>query len=141
MPDGTTRFFTMASLYHHMDVPPSVSITAVAEVSLAKINPEANHEHVWIPVGLWRDYRDYAVHNTAKVHRDSVAIFGLGVIGLAAVQGLASKSRTHYRYRHQPGHPNLPVSSVQPTASTRTTTTNRLKMCRLKSTNGALTTL
>ena len=37
---------------------------------------------------LWRYHRIGAVHNTAKVQEgDSVAVFGLGAIGLAVVQG------------------------------------------------------
>ncbi|VGH13158.1 S-(hydroxymethyl)glutathione dehydrogenase [Klebsiella quasipneumoniae] len=61
--------------------------TVVAEVSLAKINPQANHEHVCL-LGCGVTTGIGAVHNTAKVQPgDSVAIFGLGGIGLAAVQG------------------------------------------------------
>lgn len=60
--------------------------TVVAEVSLAKINPEANHEHVCL-LGCGVTTGIGAVHNTAKVQEgDSVAVFGLGGIGLAVVQ-------------------------------------------------------
>ncbi|WP_426727307.1 zinc-binding dehydrogenase [Enterobacter cloacae complex sp. 288G10] len=59
----------------------------MAEVSLAKINPEANHQHVCL-LGCGVTTGIGAVHNTAKVQPgDSVAIFGLGAIGLAAVPG------------------------------------------------------
>jgi len=59
----------------------------VAEVSLAKINPEANHEHVCL-LGCGVTTGIGAVHNTAKVQEgDTVAVFGLGGIGLAVVQG------------------------------------------------------
>ena len=75
----------------------------VAEVSLAKINPEANHEHVCL-LGCGVTTGIGAVHNTAKVQPgDSVAVFGLGAIGLAVVRGRASgESGTDYRYRYQP---------------------------------------
>ncbi len=108
MPDGTTRFsYNGQPLYHYMGCSTFSEYTVVAEVSLAKINPEANHEHVCL-LGCGVTTGIGAVHNTAKVQPgDSVAIFGLGAIGLAAVQGLASKSRTHYRYRHQPGQIEL----------------------------------
>lgn len=61
--------------------------TVVAEMSLARISPEVNHEHVCLPsCGVTTDIG--AVHNTAKVQPDdSVAAFGLGAIGLAVVQG------------------------------------------------------
>ncbi|OUH78846.1 S-(hydroxymethyl)glutathione dehydrogenase [Klebsiella pneumoniae] len=56
-------------------------------MEVAKINPQANHEHVCL-LGCGVTTGIGAVHNTAKVQPgDSVAIFGLGGIGLAAVQG------------------------------------------------------
>jgi len=61
--------------------------TVVAEVSLAKVNPKANPEHVCL-LGCGVTTGIGAVHNTAKVQKgDSVAVFGLGGIGLAVVQG------------------------------------------------------
>lgn len=61
--------------------------TVVAEVSLAKINPQANHEEVCL-LGCGVTTGIGAVHNTAKVQEgDSVAVFGLGGIGLAVLQG------------------------------------------------------
>src|SRR6478609_8053916 len=47
MPDGSTRFsYNGQPLYHYMGCSTFSEYTVVAEVSLAKINPEANHEHV-----------------------------------------------------------------------------------------------
>ncbi|GAP25515.1 MULTISPECIES: S-(hydroxymethyl)glutathione dehydrogenase/class III alcohol dehydrogenase [unclassified Gluconobacter] len=88
MPDGTTRFsYNGQPLYHYMGCSTFSEYTVVAEVSLAKINPEANPEHVCL-LGCGVTTGIGAVHNTAKVQPgDSVAIFGLGGIGLAAVQG------------------------------------------------------
>ncbi len=56
--------------------------TVVAEVSLAKINPDANPEHVCL-LGCGVTTGLGAVKNTAKVQEgDTVAVFGLGGIGL-----------------------------------------------------------
>lgn len=88
MPDGTTRFsYEGRPLYHYMGCSTFSEYTVVAEVSLAKINPEANPEHVCL-LGCGVTTGIGAVHNTAKVQPgDSVAVFGLGGIGLAAIQG------------------------------------------------------
>ncbi|ALR18530.1 S-(hydroxymethyl)glutathione dehydrogenase/class III alcohol dehydrogenase [Vibrio natriegens] len=88
MPDGTTRFsYNGQPLYHYMGCSTFSEYSVVAEVSLAKINPQANHEHVCL-LGCGVTTGIGAVHNTAQVQPgDSVAIFGLGAIGLAVVQG------------------------------------------------------
>jgi len=88
MPDGSTRFsYNGEPLYHYMGCSTFSEYTVVAEVSLAKINPAANHEQVCL-LGCGVTTGIGAVHNTAKVQPgDSVAVFGLGGIGLAVVQG------------------------------------------------------
>ena len=88
MPDGTTRFsYNGQPIYHYMGCSTFSEYTVVAEVSLAKINPEANPEHVCL-LGCGVTTGIGAVHNTAKVQEgDSVAVFGLGGIGLAVIQG------------------------------------------------------
>lgn len=88
MPDGTTRFsYQGQPIYHYMGCSTFSEYSVVAEVSLAKINPEANHEQVCL-LGCGVTTGIGAVHNTAKVQEgDSVAVFGLGAIGLAVVQG------------------------------------------------------
>ena len=88
MPDGTTRFsYDGKPLYHYMGCSTFSEYTVVAEVSLAKVSPEANHEQVCL-LGCGVTTGIGAVHNTAKVQPgDSVAVFGLGAIGLAVVQG------------------------------------------------------
>jgi len=88
MPDGTTRFsFEGKPVYHYMGCSTFSEFTIVAEVSLAKINPAANPEHVCL-LGCGVTTGIGAVHNTAKVQGgDSVAVFGLGAIGLAVIQG------------------------------------------------------
>jgi len=88
MPDGSTRFsYNGAPIYHYMGCSTFSEYTVVAEVSLAKINPDANPEHVCL-LGCGVTTGIGAVHNTAKVQEgDSVAVFGLGGIGLAVIQG------------------------------------------------------
>lgn len=88
MPDGTTRFsYNGQPIYHYMGCSTFSEYTVVAEVSLAKINPKANAQQVCL-LGCGVTTGIGAVHNTAKVQEgDSVAVFGLGGIGLAVVQG------------------------------------------------------
>lgn len=88
MPDGTSRFsYQGQPIYHYMGCSTFSEYTVVAEVSLAKVHPEANPEHVCL-LGCGVTTGLGAVKNTAKVQAgDSVAVFGLGGIGLAVVQG------------------------------------------------------
>ncbi len=88
MPDGSTRFSHKgAPLYHYMGTSTFSEYTVVAEVSLAKINPAAPLEKVCL-LGCGVTTGLGAVHKTAKVKAgDSVAVFGLGGIGLAVIQG------------------------------------------------------
>lgn len=96
MPDGTTRFsYNGQPIYHYMGCSTFSEYTVVAEVSLAKIDPEADPEQVCL-LGCGVTTGLGAVKNTAKVQPgDTVAVFGLGGIGLAVVQGakLAGASR------------------------------------------------
>src|SRR5690606_32043401 len=87
-PDGTTRFsYQGKPVYHYMGCSTFAEHTVVAEVSLAKVNPEANPEHTCL-LGCGVTTGIGAVHNTAKVQEgDSVAVFGLGAIGLAGPRG------------------------------------------------------
>lgn len=88
MPDGTSRFsYDGKPVHHYMGCSTFSEYTVVAEVSLAKINPEANHEQVCL-LGCGVTTGIGAVHNTAKVQPgDTAAVFGLGGIGLAVIQG------------------------------------------------------
>jgi S-(hydroxymethyl)glutathione dehydrogenase / alcohol dehydrogenase len=88
MPDGSTRFsYQGQPLYHYMGCSTFSEYTVVAEVSLAKVNPKANPEQVCL-LGCGVTTGLGAVKNTAKVQPgDSVAVFGLGGIGLAVIQG------------------------------------------------------
>ena len=88
MPDGTTRFsYEGKPIYHYMGTSTFTEYTVVAEISLAKINTAAPLEKVCL-LGCGVTTGIGAVHNTAKVKAgDSVAVFGLGGIGLAVIQG------------------------------------------------------
>ena len=88
MPDGTTRFsYNGQPIYHYMGCSTFSEYTVVAEVSLARINPQANPEQVCL-LGCGVTTGLGAVKNTAKVQEgDTVAVFGLGGIGLAVIQG------------------------------------------------------
>ncbi len=88
MPDGTTRFsYNGKPIYHYMGTSTFSEYTVVPEISLAKINPQAPLEKVCL-LGCGVTTGIGAVHNTAKVKTgDTVAVFGLGGIGLAVIQG------------------------------------------------------
>ena len=88
MPDGTSRFsYNGEPIYHYMGTSTFSEYTVVAEVSLAKISADAPHEKVCL-LGCGVTTGIGAVHNTAKVQEgDTVAVFGLGGIGLAVIQG------------------------------------------------------
>ena len=90
MPNGTTRFsYNGKPVYHYMGTSTFSEYTVVAEVSLVKIQPEAPLDKVCL-FGCGVTTGIGAVHNTAKVEEGAVtAVFGLGAIGLAAIQGLA----------------------------------------------------
>ena len=58
MPDGSTRFsYNGQPLYHYMGCSTFSEYTVVAEVSVAKINPDANHEHVCLQKSPFSDFR------------------------------------------------------------------------------------
>ncbi len=96
MPDGTTRFsYKGQPIYHYMGTSTFSEYTVVPEISLAKISREAPLEKVCL-LGCGVTTGMGAVLNTAKVlPGSSVAIFGLGGIGLAAILGavMAKASR------------------------------------------------
>jgi S-(hydroxymethyl)glutathione dehydrogenase / alcohol dehydrogenase len=88
MPDGTSRFTCKGKeLAHFMGCSTFSQYTVLAEISVAKITPDAPLEKVCllgcgVPTGFG------AAMNTAKVEEGSTcAIFGLGCVGLAAIDG------------------------------------------------------
>lgn len=88
MPDGTSRFTAGGdTLYHYMGCSTFSEYSVVAAVSLAKVSNDAPLDKVCL-LGCGVTTGIGAVRNTAKVEPGAtVAIFGLGAIGLAAVQG------------------------------------------------------
>ncbi|XKG61885.1 S-(hydroxymethyl)glutathione dehydrogenase/class III alcohol dehydrogenase [Caenispirillum salinarum] len=88
MPDGTTRFSVNGKdVFHYMGTSTFSEYTVLPEIALAKINKEAPLEKVCL-LGCGVTTGMGAVKNTAKVEPGStVAIFGLGGIGLAAIIG------------------------------------------------------
>ncbi|SDL27726.1 S-(hydroxymethyl)glutathione dehydrogenase / alcohol dehydrogenase [Modicisalibacter muralis] len=96
MPDGTSRFSLDGKMLHHyMGTSTFSEYTVLPEVSLAKVSREAPLDKICL-LGCGVTTGIGAVLNTAKVEPGStVAIFGLGGIGLAAIQGaqMAKASR------------------------------------------------
>jgi len=85
MPDSTSRFTCKGKqIYHFMGTSTFSEYTVVAEISVAKIPSGSPLDKVCLlGCGVTTGYG--AVHNTAKVEANStVAIFGLGCVGLAA---------------------------------------------------------
>ncbi len=96
MPDGTSRFSMNGKpILHYMGTSTFSEYTVLPEISLAKINPKAPLDKVCL-LGCGITTGIGAVLNTAKVWPGAtVAVFGLGGIGLAVVQGavMAKASR------------------------------------------------
>ena len=96
MPDGSSRFsLDGKTLFHYMGTSTFSEYTVVPEIALAKVNKAAPLDKVCL-LGCGITTGIGAVLNTAKVQAgDSVAIFGMGGIGLSAVQGavMAGASR------------------------------------------------
>ena len=88
MPDGTSRFSLKGeSLFHYMGTSTFSNFTVLPEIALAKIREDAPFDKVcYIGCGVTTGLG--AVINTAKVEPGStVAVFGLGGIGLNVTQG------------------------------------------------------
>lgn len=96
MPDGTTRFYKDGEpIFHYMGTSTFSEYTVLPDISLAKVNKNAPLEEVCL-LGCGVTTGMGAVMNTAKVKAgDTVAIFGLGGIGLSAIIGatMAGASR------------------------------------------------
>ncbi|MDK2762610.1 S-(hydroxymethyl)glutathione dehydrogenase/class III alcohol dehydrogenase [Alteromonas sp. 07-89-2] len=88
MPDGTSRFSKEGEpIYHYMGCSTFSEYTVLPEISLAKVNKTAPLEEVCL-LGCGVTTGMGAVLKTAKVQEgDTVAIFGLGGIGLSAIIG------------------------------------------------------
>jgi len=88
MPDGTSRFSKNGKeIFHYMGTSTFSQYTVLPEIALAKVNPAAPLDKVCL-LGCGITTGIGAVLNTAKVEPGStVAVFGLGGIGLSVIQG------------------------------------------------------
>ena len=96
MPDGTSRFSKDGeTIFHYMGTSTFSEYTVLPEISVAKISKDAPLEKVCL-LGCGVTTGIGAVMNTAKVEPGAtVAVFGLGGIGLSAIIGavMAKASR------------------------------------------------
>ena len=96
MPDGTTRFSKNGKpIFHYMGCSTFAEYSVIPEIALAKVNAKAPLEKICL-LGCGVTTGIGAVLNTAKVEEGStVAVFGLGGIGLSVIQGakMAGASR------------------------------------------------
>ena len=96
MPDGTSRFSKNGkAILHYMGTSTFSEYTVVPEIAVAKINSKAPLELACL-LGCGVTTGIGAVLNTARVEAGAtVAVFGLGGIGLSAIQGavMAKASR------------------------------------------------
>ena len=88
MPDGTSRFSSGGkTVYHYMGTSTFSEYTVLPEIAIAKIRQDAPLEKVCL-LGCGITTGIGAVLNTAKVQPGTtVAVFGLGGVGLSAIQG------------------------------------------------------
>ncbi len=88
MPDGTSRLaYRGRMLHHYMGTSTFAEYTVVPEIALAKVRSDAPLDKVCL-LGCGITTGIGAVLHTAKVHPGAtVAVFGLGGIGLSVVQG------------------------------------------------------
>jgi S-(hydroxymethyl)glutathione dehydrogenase/alcohol dehydrogenase len=96
MPDGSSRFsLNGQTLFHYMGTSTFSEYSVMPEISVAKINQQAPLDKVCL-LGCGITTGIGAVLNTANVEAGaSVAVFGLGGIGLSVIQGavMAGASR------------------------------------------------
>ena len=88
MPDGTSRFSSNGkTVFHYMGTSTFSEYTVLPEIAVAKIRKEAPLETVCL-LGCGITTGIGAVLNTARVEPGAtVAVFGLGGVGLSAIQG------------------------------------------------------
>jgi len=96
MPDGSSRFSKDGkTIYHYMGTSTFSEYTVLPEIAVAKVSDKAPLEKVCL-LGCGITTGIGAVLNTARVEPGAtVAVFGLGGVGLSAIQGatMAKASR------------------------------------------------
>merc|ERR1711970_1619990 len=87
MPDGTSRLSKDGKqIFHFMGCSTFAEYAVIAEISAAKINPGADLNKMCL-LGCGVSTGWGAVYNTTKVEpNSSVAVFGLGALGLSVIQ-------------------------------------------------------
>jgi S-(hydroxymethyl)glutathione dehydrogenase / alcohol dehydrogenase len=88
MPDGTSRFSLNGKpIFHYMGTSTFSEYSVLPEISLARVSKKAPLEKICL-LGCGITTGIGAVINTAKVEPGAtVAVFGLGGVGLSAIQG------------------------------------------------------
>jgi S-(hydroxymethyl)glutathione dehydrogenase/alcohol dehydrogenase len=88
MPDGTSRFSKDGKpIYHYMGTSTFAEYSVIPAIALAKVNKEADLAKVCL-LGCAITTGIGAALNTAKVEAQAtVAVFGLGGVGLSVIQG------------------------------------------------------
>ena len=87
MPDGSTRLSKDGKeIFHFMGCSTFAEYAVIAEISAAKINPGADLSKMYL-LGCGVSTGWGAVFNNTKVEPGtSVAVFGLGALGLSVIQ-------------------------------------------------------
>jgi len=88
MPDSTTRYSCNGKqIFHYMGCSTFSEYIVLPEISVAVVNPKAPFDKICL-LGCGITTGIGAVFNTAKVEPGAnVAVFGLGGVGLSAIQG------------------------------------------------------
>ena len=96
MPDGTSRFSTMDGqvIYHFMGCSTFSEYTVLCSISLAKINPTSDPKQMCL-LGCGVSTGWGAVINNPNFRNGvSVAVWGLGAVGLAVIQAAKYRGAT-----------------------------------------------
>lgn len=90
MPDESVRFTCKGQpIYHYMGTSTFSEYTVVADVSVVKVDPKPSLQKLCL-LGCGITTGFGAATKTVKVAEgDSVAVFGIGCIGLSVIQGAA----------------------------------------------------
>lgn len=92
MPDGTSRFTCRGqTIYHYMGTSTFSEYTVVAEISIAKVDRKAPMDRICLlGCGVSTGY-GAALNNADVQPGNTVAVFGLGAVGLAVVHGCKTR--------------------------------------------------
>lgn len=95
MPDGTVRFKKDGKdIFHFMGCSTFSQYTVLADVSVAVVNPVAPFDKICL-LGCGVTTGSGSVYNVAKVDKNEhakTAVFGIGAVGLAVIDGLKNRN-------------------------------------------------